>query len=97
MGRNLFELLLEQDRQASHDAAYFASAVSRDGRRFSEEFTLRKVALYVRTNMRFIESCFLHVRSHSLCFLSVLLRAFVFLSLVAKFLVPEWGVWLAAA
>jgi hypothetical protein len=47
MGRNLFELLLEQDRQASHDAAYFASAVSRDGRRFSEGFTLREVALYV--------------------------------------------------
>jgi hypothetical protein len=50
MGRNLFELLLEQDRQASHDAAYFTSAVSRDGRRFSEEFTLREVALYVSVN-----------------------------------------------
>ncbi len=59
MGRNLFELLLEQDRQASQDAAYFASAVSRDGRRFSEEFSLREVALYVRANVRFIESCFL--------------------------------------
>jgi hypothetical protein len=58
MGRNLFELLLEQDRQASHDEAYFASAVSRDGRRFSEEFSLREVALYVCANGPIMRSIF---------------------------------------
>jgi hypothetical protein len=58
MGRNLFELLLEQDRQAAHDAAYFASAVSRDGRRFSKEFTLREVALYVSVNGPIMRSVF---------------------------------------
>ena len=45
MGDSLFEMMMARSRQAASDAAYFSGAATRDGRRFSRDYLLRKQLL----------------------------------------------------